>query len=129
MFASLPEASKFVGRRAGKVPWIYGALFSWSEMHFWLLELPFEIMLFRDPACYFLGEMFCTCCSSYPSFPEIGFDPLTRGGRFLDPSCFTRSLEVKFVCLLIWMQDLFLLNVGGSVSYTDRIHIIRISGA
>ncbi|KAF3594396.1 hypothetical protein DY000_02024907 [Brassica cretica] len=34
MFAGLPEASNFVDRRAAKVPWIYGSLFSWSEMHF-----------------------------------------------------------------------------------------------
>ncbi|KAF3489548.1 hypothetical protein F2Q69_00053564 [Brassica cretica] len=93
MFAGLPEASNFVGRRAAKVPWIYGSLFSWSEMHFRLLELPFEITLFGDPACYFLGEIFSTRSSSYMSFPEIELDPLTGGGRLLDPSCFTSSLE------------------------------------
>jgi len=116
MFAGLPEASNFVGRRAAMVPWIYGSLFSWSEMHFRLLELPFEITLFGDPACYFLGEIFSTRSSSYMSFPEIELDPLTGGGRLLDPSCFTSSLEVEFVCLLIWMQDLSFLNVVGSVS-------------
>ncbi|KAF2565586.1 hypothetical protein F2Q68_00026014 [Brassica cretica] len=51
-----PEASNFVGRRAAKVPWIYGALFSSSEMHFWLIELPFEITLLGDLACFFFGR-------------------------------------------------------------------------
>lgn len=40
---------------------------------------------------------------------------------------FHELLEVEF--LYIRMRDLFLPNDGGYVFHTDRIHVIRVSGA
>ena len=63
------------------------------------------------------------------SASEIELDAIIGGGRLVDPSCFTSSLEVEFVYILTQMQDLYLLNVGGYAFHTIHIRVIRVSGA
>ena len=74
-----------LGHWAAKVPWTYGSLFSWSKMHFRLLEL-----------LNYVGDQ--TRC------------PLLEKGD-LSILCVSRaSLEVEFSYLLIQMQGLNLLK-------------------
>ncbi|KAF2565580.1 hypothetical protein F2Q68_00026013 [Brassica cretica] len=110
-FASLrlPEASNFVGRRAGKVPWIYGALFSWSEMHFRLLELPFEIMLLEIRLVIFWERCSVPAAQVIRAFRRLDLTRLPEEGDFLtlrvsrgDFQKFLRSRNVRIVRWKLW---------------------------
>ncbi|KAF3594995.1 hypothetical protein DY000_02021001 [Brassica cretica] len=56
--------------------------------------------------------MFSACSSSYLSSSEVELDAFIGEGRPIDPSCFTSSLKIEFVCLSIQTRELFLLNAG-----------------
>jgi len=73
---------------------------------------PFEVKLFGDPSCCFLGAMFSACSSSYLSSSEVELDAFLGEGRPIDRSCFTSSLKIEFVCLLNQTRELFPLNAG-----------------
>ena len=74
--------------------------------------LVFEIKLLGDPACCLLEARLFTCSSSYTSSLEMELGAFIRVGRHVDPLCFTSSLGIESVCLLILMRDLFLLYAG-----------------
>ena len=62
------------------------------------------------------------------SASEIELDAIIGGGRLVDPSCFTSSLEVECVLFLNRMQDQYFLNDTAYGFHTVRIYVIRVSG-
>ncbi|KAF2597038.1 hypothetical protein F2Q68_00010531 [Brassica cretica] len=76
---------------------------------------------------YFSSGWFCS--STFLSSSEMELDAFIRERRPVDPSCFTSSLEIEFVCLLIQMRDLFLLNDGSSLRLSVSLLWIKTSAA
>ncbi|KAF2558766.1 hypothetical protein F2Q68_00013911 [Brassica cretica] len=82
---------------------------------------PFEVKLFGDPACCFLGAMLSACSSSYLSSSEVELDAFL--GEIISKSLGFRELDCsRSFCVVLGYGDLILIEVP-----TRRLFGLEIS--